>query len=47
LQQKVERVLEVELNGYNQVIRWLELLEKRKPTEYFADSAQIPVEEAA
>ncbi len=45
LQQKVERVLEVELNGYNQVIRWLELLEKRKPTEYFADSAQIPSEE--
>lgn len=44
LQQKLERVLEVELNGYNQVLRWLELLEKRKPTEYFNDSLDVEID---
>jgi len=37
LQQKIERVLDVEMDGFNQTIRWLELLEKRKPANYFAD----------
>jgi len=41
-QQKIERVLDEELNGFNQVLRWLELLEKRKPANYFADSVGIP-----
>jgi chemotaxis protein MotA len=43
LQQKIERIIDVEVEGYNQVIRWLELLEKRKPANYFADSVNIPL----
>jgi chemotaxis protein MotA len=41
-QQKLERISEVELDGYDQVIRWLEFLEKRKPSDYFADTVEIP-----
>ena len=41
LQQKLERVSEAENHGYNQAVRWLELLEKRKPANYFADSVGI------
>lgn len=41
LQQRIERVLDAELEGFDQTIRWLELLEKRKPAEYFADSVGI------
>jgi flagellar motor component MotA len=40
-QQKLERVQEVELDGYNQIIQWLEFLEKRKPADYFADAAEL------
>ena len=47
LQQKLERVSEVEHKAYSQAAYWIELLEKRKPASYFAESAQIPVEEAA
>lgn len=42
LQQRLERTLDLELEGFDQVIRWLELLDKRKPSEYFADVAEIP-----
>jgi chemotaxis protein MotA len=42
VQQKLERLLSSEMNGYDQSSRWLELLEKRKPTSYFADTAEIP-----
>lgn len=41
LQQRIERCLEVDIDGYTQVIRWLEFLEKRKPGDYFADTAEI------
>ncbi len=41
IQQKVERLLTIEMDGYDQSLRWLELLEKRKPTSLFADSAHI------
>jgi flagellar motor component MotA len=41
-QQKLERVMEVEADGYNQCLRWLEFLEKRKPSDYFADAAGLP-----
>ncbi len=42
VQQKIERVLDIELEAYDQVIHWLDLLEKRKPVTYFADTAEIP-----
>ncbi len=41
VQQKIERLLSIEMHGYDQSLRWLELLEKRKPTSYFADTAEI------
>ena len=41
IQQRLERILDVELEGFDQAIRWLELLEKRKPSDYFADLAGI------
>jgi chemotaxis protein MotA len=41
VQQKIERLLSVEMQGFDQSLRWLELLEKRKPTSYFADTAEI------
>lgn len=40
-QQKVERVLDGELEGCDQGLRWLDLLEKRKPSDYFADVANV------
>lgn len=40
MQQKVEQVLDLELEGYNQSLRWLELLEKRKPSNMFTDSLE-------
>jgi chemotaxis protein MotA len=40
-QQKIERILSIEMQAYDQGLRWLELLEKRKPTSYFADSAEL------
>ncbi len=42
-QQRLERVMDIELEGFDQTIRWLELLEKRKPTNYFADDVGIEV----
>ncbi|MBI4404431.1 MAG: MotA/TolQ/ExbB proton channel family protein [Deltaproteobacteria bacterium] len=49
VQQKLERLLDVELDGYDQTLAWLETLEKRKPIMYFAESRDIPtiVEQAA
>lgn len=41
MQQKVERVMDSELEGYHQALRWIELLEKRKPANYFGDSMHI------
>lgn len=41
LQQKVDRIMSAELDGYNKTIRWLETLEKRKPATYFADAVNI------
>jgi chemotaxis protein MotA len=42
IQQKVEGSMDAELEGYNQALRWVELLEKRKPANYFADSVDMP-----
>lgn len=47
VQQRLERSMEAETEGLNQLVRWLEFLEKRKPLEYFADTAEIKVEKAA
>lgn len=44
LQQKVERVMDIELTGYDQLVEWLEIMEQKKPTNYFADHAEIPAE---
>ena len=41
MQHKIERLMAVETDGYDQVIRWIEVLEKRKPVDYFADAAGI------
>ncbi len=41
LQQKLERVHDIENEGYDQTMKWLELMEKRKPSNYFADAAEI------
>lgn len=43
IQQKLERTCDVELEGYNQVLRWLEFIERRKPADYFADTADIHI----
>lgn len=44
MQQKVEQVLDVEMAGYGQILRWLELLERRKPAAYFAETAELTSE---
>lgn len=41
MQQKVERVMDAEMDAYNQALRWIELIEKRKPANYFGDSMHI------
>ena len=46
-QQRLERSMEVEVEGINQVLRWLEFIEKRKPVDYFADTADIKMPAAA
>lgn len=46
MQQKVERVLDAELESFNQAMRWIELLERRKPANYFGDSMEIPPTES-
>ena len=38
IQQKVERIMDMELEGYDQALRWLELLERRKPINYVEES---------
>ncbi len=40
LQQKLERLLFIGLDNFDQAIRWLDLLERRKPTQYFVDSIE-------
>ena len=40
IQQRMERLLEAELFWYDQVIHYLELLEARKPAQYFADLSE-------
>lgn len=42
LQQKIEKVMDIEMEGFNQTLRWLELMEKRKPANYFADTVENP-----
>lgn len=42
LHAKVERILDAEMDGYNMAVRWLELLEDRKPANYFGDSMDLP-----
>ncbi len=37
IQQKIERVLDIELEHFNQTIMWLETLENRKPISYFSE----------
>ncbi len=37
LQQKIERVLDIELEHFNQTVAWLETLENRKPISYYAE----------
>ncbi len=40
LQQRLENLMIAELYGYDQVLHWLELLEKRKPAYYFEDLSE-------
>jgi len=42
LQQKLERLFDVEAGAYDQLAHWLELLEARKPSQYFADVLAEP-----
>lgn len=42
LQQRMERFYDVELQGYDQLLHWLDLLEKRKPAQYFSEIVQSP-----
>jgi chemotaxis protein MotA len=37
IQQKIERILDVELEHFNQTITWLETLDSRKPITYFSE----------
>lgn len=37
IQQKIERILDIELEHFNQTIMWLETLENRKPINYFSE----------
>jgi len=37
IQQKIERLLDVELESFNQCVTWLETLEARKPISYFTE----------
>jgi hypothetical protein len=41
-QTKIERILDAEMDGYNMAVRWLELMELKKPANYFADSMEMP-----
>lgn len=42
LQQKMEKILNVEIDSYDQTLRWLDLMQRKKPTDYFADSTDLP-----
>lgn len=45
VQQKIDRVLDIELESFDQAIDWLNLLERRKPADYFAEMTELhPVE---
>jgi chemotaxis protein MotA len=39
---KIERILDAEMDGYNMAVRWLELMELKKPANYFGDSQELP-----
>ncbi|MGE4233686.1 MAG: MotA/TolQ/ExbB proton channel family protein [Bacteriovoracia bacterium] len=41
-QHRLEAIRDAELDGYQKVIHWLELLEKRKPAHYFSDTLDEP-----
>jgi flagellar motor component MotA len=38
LNNRLEELLDVTMNGYDQILHWLKLLEERKPVHYFADN---------
>lgn len=42
LQTKAERIFDLRLESFDQTIRWVELMERRKPANYFAEGAEIP-----
>jgi chemotaxis protein MotA len=41
-QAKIERILDAEMDGFNMAVRWLELMELKKPANYFGDSMEMP-----
>jgi chemotaxis protein MotA len=41
IQQKAERLFDLRLEGFDQTVRWVELMERRKPASYFADTVQM------
>lgn len=43
LQQLLEAIAAEELNGYDRALHWLELLEKRKPAQYFSGAYEVEV----
>lgn len=49
LQQKIERLMDIELESFNQCVTWLETLDGRKPISYFTEplGVQSPAEKAA
>ena len=43
LQQKVERIADLDLEAFNQVVSWLETLDERKPISYFTEPIGLKV----
>jgi len=46
IQQKLERILEIEMEGCDQALHWLDLLERRKPPTYFSEAADFTPSDA-
>ena len=42
IQGKLEKILSFEVDSCDQALRWLDMVEKRKPVTHFADSESIP-----
>lgn len=47
LEQSLQNYLDSELRGIDQTLHWLELLEHRKPAQYFAEDDEAPVQPVA